>query len=407
MKNISRLLAAVLIAACITSGARAGVIADAFAEAAQGSSRESDLYERGTDAIDDEEWESAIDSFTRVAQLKGSRTDGALYWTAYALYKLKRRGEALRTIDVLKKEHPKSRWINDAKALEVEVRQNAGERIDPQRFDDETKLIAIQSLMHTDPEKAYPLLEKIVNSGTASRKMKEQALFVLSQSASPKAQALISAIAKGNANPAIQKDAIRYLAIAGGQRNAQLLAEVYASGASIEVRKEVLQSYIISGNKAGALAAARSETDPRLREKAINVLGIMGARAELAQMYTTETSAEAKKDIIQALFIAGDSAKIGELAQNERDPKLRAEAIRKLGLMGGKTAPAILALYAGGDANVKDAAIDALFVQGNSRALIDLARKESDRQMKRQILQKLSVMNDDDAVAYMLEILED
>ena len=403
--KITKILAAFLVAAFISAPALAA--ADTYAEADQRSERESDLYERGTDAIDDEDWNEAVEHFSGVAQMKGSRADGALYWTAYALNRLNRRNEALKTLEALRKDYPSSRWLNDAKALEVEVRSSAGERVDPARYDDETKVIAIQSLMHTDPEKAYPLLEKIVKSGTYSKKMKDQALFVLSQSSSPKAQALIADIAKGNSNPGIQKDAIRYLAIAGGTRNAQLLADIYASGASVEVRKEVLQAYVINGNKAGALAAARGETNPQLRRKAIQVLGVMGARSELAAMYESATSADAKEEIIQALFIAGDAAKIGELAKSEKDPKLRAEAIRKLGLMGGKTAQTLLGFYATGDENVKDAVIDALFVQGNAKALIDLAKKESDRELKRQILKKLSVMGDDDAVAYMLEILEE
>jgi hypothetical protein len=407
--KITRILAAFLIAAFMTGGAvaRAATAAGAYAESDSRSEKESDLYERGTDAIDDEDWEEAIDAFTSVAQMKGSRADGALYWTAYALNRLNRRSEALKTVEALRKDYPSSRWLNDARALEVEVRSGAGERVDPGRYDDETRVIAIQSLMNTDPEKAYPLLEKIVKSGTASKKMKDQALFVLSQSPSPKAQALIADIARGNSIPSVQKDAIRYLAISGGKRNSQLLAEIYASNASVEVKKEVLQAYIINGDKASALAAARGETNAKLREKAVQVLGVMGARTELAAMYGTATSNDAKKDIIQALFIAGDAAKIGELARSEKDGELRADAIRKLGLMGGKTAQTLLGFYATGDENVKDAVIDALFVQGNAKALVDLAKKETNRQMKRQILQKLSVMNDDDAVAYMLEILEE
>jgi hypothetical protein len=402
--NITKFLAA--LALVLLTG-NAALAADAYVEVADSrSERESDLYEDGTDAIDDEEWDDAVRHFARVAEMKGSRTDGALYWTAYALNKLNRRTEALKTIDTLKKDYPKSRWINDAKALEVEVRSGAGERVRPEQYDDETKVIAIQTLMHTDSEKAYPLLEKIIKSGTSSKKMKEQALFVLSQSSSPKAQQLLGDIAKGNAHPGVQRDAIRYLGISGGKRNGALLAEIYNSNVPTEAKKEVLQAYMISGNKAGVLAAAKGETNRELREKAIQLLGVMSARAELASMYATETSRDLREEIINALFVAGDSGKIAELARNEKDPKLRAEAIRKLGLMGG-TGQTLLNFYAGGDENVKEAVLDALFVQGNAKALIGLARKETDRKMKKEILQKLSVMGSDDAVAYMLEILEE
>ena len=57
----------------------------AESESDERAEREADLYEEGTDAIDDEQWEEAIRHFTRVAEMKGSKADGAIYWTAYAL----------------------------------------------------------------------------------------------------------------------------------------------------------------------------------------------------------------------------------------------------------------------------------------------------------------------------------
>lgn len=407
--NISKLLAAILIAAFMTTGLVAADLeyAEQRSERSERrNERESELYEDGTDYIDEEEWEQAIEKFTRVAEIKGSRQDGALYWMAYALNKLNRRTEALNVIEGLKKGHPSSRWIKDAKALEIEVRQGAGQRVRPENVDDDVKVIAIQSLMHTDPEKAFPLLDKIVKGGSYSKKMKEQALFILSQSPSPRAQTLLADIARGNANPEIQEEAIRYLGIAGGQRNGQLLAEIYASpNASTDTKEEVLKAWMISGNKARVLEAAKSEKNLELREDAIRLLGVMGARAELASMYANETSRQMKEEIIQGLFIAGDHARISELATNEKDTKLRAEAIQKLGLMGSRSTQALIGFYATGDHEVKEAVINGLFVMGNAKALIDLARKETNRSMKKEILQKLSVMGSDDAVAYMLEIL--
>ena len=381
--------------------------ADAREERTEREERESDLYDEGTDSIDDENWEDAVKTFTKVAEMKGSRADGALYWTAYALNKLGRRAEALKTVDTLSKNYPKSKWIDDAKALEIDVRGARGERVRPERIDDEEiKIIAINSLMHTDPEKAYPLLEKIVR-GPSDRKIKERALFILSQSSSPNAQALIASIARGNANPDLQKDAVKYLGVAGGERNRALLAEMYAGGASSEVKREVLRAFMISGDRTHVLSAAKTEKDPKLRSEAIRLLGVMNGRAELEAMYASETSSDLREDIIQALFIAGDVDKISQLARTEKDPELRGEAIRKLGLMGNKTAPMLLSLYTGeSNAEVKDAVIDALFVQGNAHALIELSKKETNRQLRRQILQKLSVMGNDEAVQYMLEILQ-
>ena len=373
------------------------------------SEREADLYEEGADAIDEEEWEDALKHFSKVAEMKGTRADGAVFWSAYALNKLGRRAEALKTVDALKKAYPKSRWLDDAQALELELRSNRGERVAPEKIDDaELKMIAINSLMHTDPEKAYPLLEKIVRGGSNSKKIRERALFILSQSPSARSQALLADIAKGNANPDMQKDAVRYLGMSGSAQNRQLLADMYASSASTSVKKEILRAFMISGDKTHVVNAARNEKDPDLRSEAIRTLGIMGGRTELGSLYGSETSVNVREDIIQALFLSGDAQKLGELAKAEKNVQLRKEAIQKLGLMGAKHGPTLLGMYASEtDVDVKEAIIQGLFLQNNARGLIDLAKKETNKELRREALQKLSLMNNDEALAYMLQILNE
>ena len=370
--------------------------------------REAELYEEGTDAIDDEDWDEAVSAFKSVVEMNGSRADGGLYWMAYALNKGGRRAEALSAIDGLKKNYPKSKWLDDARALELEARQDRGERVAPEGIkDDELKMIAINSLMHSDPEKAYPLLEKIVR-GTSDKKIKERALFILAQSPSPRAQTLIADIARGKANPDLQKTAVKYIGIHGGEKNRAVLAELYASG-SREVKKEVLRAFMIAGDKARVHAAAKSEPDAELRKDAIHHLGVMGARTELHSLYANETSTEVKKQIIRGLFLSNDGERLGDLARGEKDSQLRREAIRSLGLIGAKTGPTLIALYndGGTDAESKKAIIEAFFLQNNARALIDLSKKETNQSLKKSALQKLSLMNNEEALAYMLQILEE
>lgn len=407
--NVRKLLATWAVAATLLiSGGR--VFADAFPWAEdreESEDREAELYEEGTDAIDDGEWDEAVRAFKAVAEMNGSRADGGLYWMAYALNKAGRRAEAVQTIAALKKNFPKSRWLDDARALELETRTARGERVAPERIQDEDlKMIAINSLMHSDPEKAYPLLEKIVR-GSSDKKIKERALFILAQSPSPRAQTLIADIARGKANPDLQKMAVKYIGIHGGERNRAVLSELYASG-SREVKKEVLRALMVANDKVRVHTAAKSESDPELRKDAIHLLGVMGARAELHSLYAAETSTEVKKQIIQGLFLSNDGERLGDLARGEQDPLLRREAIRKLGLIGSKTGPTLQALYASEtSAESKKAIIEAFFLQNNARALIDLSKKETNAELRKSALKKLSLMNDDEALAYMLQILEE
>ncbi|HEX7831358.1 MAG TPA: tetratricopeptide repeat protein [Thermoanaerobaculia bacterium] len=408
--DIRKAIAALLVALTLTTPVLAATeYTDANDKNEKVGSKEAELYQRAVSAIDSEEWDRAVRDFAKVVEMKGSRADDALYWTAYALNRLGRNGEAKQAISTLRKAYPDSRWIDDAEALDLEIREARGERVKPEEIGDEDlKMIAINTLMHTDPEKAYPLLEKIVRSNTATRKMKERALFVLTQSSSARAQTLIADIARGNNNPQLQEEAVKYLGINGTARNLQLLSEVYTSATSVNVKKSVLQAFMIAGEQSRVLAAAKGEKNEDLRMDAIQLLGVMGARADLASMYATETSRDAKEKILQGLFIAGDAQRLGELAKSEKDSELRAVAIRNLGLTGSGSAPLLLQLYASEkDREIKEAVIEGLFVQGNARALIDLSKKETDRQLKREIIEKLSVMGSDEAVKYMLEILDE
>src|SRR4030095_14967154 len=79
---------------------------------------------------------------------------------------------------------PSSRWLGDARALELQIRQRAGQSVSPDtQADDDLKLLAIQGLMHSNPEQSVPMLEKLL-AGNNSPRLKERALFVLAQSGS-------------------------------------------------------------------------------------------------------------------------------------------------------------------------------------------------------------------------------
>jgi len=56
--------------------------------------------------------------------------------------------------------------------------------------------------------------------------------------------------------------------------------------------------------------------------------------------------------------------------------------------------------------DVKKAVINALFLQQNATALVTLARAEKNTELKKEIVQKLSVMKSKEATDYLLELLK-
>src|SRR5262249_10294435 len=124
--------------------------------------RADDLYDEGREAIEEGRYDRAIERFNRLIALKSNRTDAALYWKAYSQAKRGQRADALNTLADLQKQFGDSRWIKDARALDVELRQASGQTVAPEsQNDEELKLMALRGIMQSDPDQALPVLEKM------------------------------------------------------------------------------------------------------------------------------------------------------------------------------------------------------------------------------------------------------
>jgi len=369
--------------------------------------QEMAAFDQAYSQMDAGRWDRAIEAFARVAAMKGTRADGAMYWKAYSQDRVGQRAEALATIAELTKAFPSSRYVKQAQALEMEVRRNVGQPANPEaQADEELKLIAVNSLLNSDPDKALPILEKLLQ-GPSSPKVRERAVFVLAQSNSPKAREILKNLARGSGTPELQSKAIQYLGVMGGAESRATLAEVYGSATDVEVKRRILRAFMVSGDKQHVLTAAQTEQSADLRGEAVRQLGAMGANEELWQMYQKETTVPVKKQILQAMFVGGNATRVVELARSEKEPELRAAAVRNLGLMGGaKTGDTLVEMYSTEkDPAVRKNVVNALFMQGNATALVAIARKETDPEMKKSLVQKLSMMQGKVVTDYMQELL--
>ncbi|HEX4537113.1 MAG TPA: HEAT repeat domain-containing protein [Candidatus Acidoferrum sp.] len=370
--------------------------------------RLEELYDNGREALDDEKYEQARDKFAALAKANGPQTDAALYWQAYAAQRLGQREAALAALADLKARFPQSRWQRDAGALEIEVRQGTGQPSRPElQGDEELKMLAIQGLMNSDPERAMPMIEKVLQ-GPASPKEKSKAMFVLAQSGSPQGREIIGRIARGQSNPELQKKAVEYLAIFGGPEARKTMAEIYASTADPALKRSILRSYMIGGDKERLFAAAKSEKDPALRREAIRQLGLVHGEQQLEQLYRTENTPEIRREILQAFFLAGDVTKMLEAAKNEKDPDLRRAAVRNLGLVrSDESSKALAEIYAREtDRGIREEVLNAYFLQGNAGAIVAIAKAEKDPGLKKKAVEKLALMHSKEASDYMMELLQ-
>jgi hypothetical protein len=367
--------------------------------------RINELYEDGSEAIEEGRWDRAIQRFDLVINAGSPRADGAMYWKAYAQRKAGRPSEALATLAQLAKSYPQSRWLGDAKALELEIKQQGGQSVKPDDLaDEELKLAALNGLMNMNAEEAVPILEKMLKGG-ASPKLKQRALFVLAQHNSLRAREAIASIARGQGNPDLQRRALNYIALHGSRESRAVLSEVYAATGDVGVKRTIINGWMLAGERDRLLTAAKGEPNPDLRSYAINQLGVMGAHHELWQLYGSETSVDVKKRILNAMFVGGNTEKLVEIAKSEKNPELRKAAIHSIGLTG-RGGDALAAIYTSDpDRDVRKQVLNALFLQDNAKVIVDLARKETDPELKKSAVHWLSLMNNKEAIQFLMELL--
>jgi HEAT repeat protein len=365
------------------------------------------LYQSGTRALDNHRWDEAIELFARVISLGGPRVDGAMYWTAWAQNKQGNGASALEWLTRLRQTYANSRWVTEARALEVEIRQAAGQPVRPENVpDDELKLMALNSLVRGDEQRAIPMIDRIIR-GTGSPRLKERALFVLAQNATPQARQIVLDIAKGGGNPDLQAKAVTYLAALGGPDTRQELPDIYKASTNVDVKRSILRAYLAAGDRARLLDVVKTDQSADLRAEAVQQLGAMGAQEELSQLYRAETSPDVRKRIIQSMFVGHNEAKLIQLLKTETEAELKRSIVQNLGMMASpSSAEVLVSVYASEkDEPVRRAVIDALSQQRNSKALVDLAKKETDPRMKKRMVERLSNMKSAEATDYFLELL--
>ncbi len=266
----------------------------------------------------------------------------------------------------------------------------------------ELKLIALSSLINAKPDRALPMLKKVLASDSSSE-LKTQALFILAQTDSPQAAEIVRQHALGQ-DPELQMIAVHHLGL-GGNKNLATLREIYETATDNDVKTAVLHSYMIADATDELLAAAQTENDPELRQMAIIQLGQTAAGDELWTMYGNETDSEIKTAILHGLFLSDDVERIGELARNEPDEDLRMAAIHHLGLLDSSDALAEL-FRNESSPELRQAILHGLALAGDTTILTEVARNDGDPDMRTMAIHQIGVFGGDEARDTLRSLLD-
>jgi HEAT repeat protein len=252
-----------------------------------------------------------------------------------------------------------------------------------------------------------PILERFL-AGNHSLKLKERALFVLAQSGSPRARQILLEVVRSGTPPELRLKAVEQLGIAGDDGDLLALQTIWKDG-TFEVKRKVLEAWMVAGEEKPVIEVARTESNPDLRRKAIEMLGVMGETEALHALYDTEKDGDVRRKLLEAYGVAGDIDALERAAKSEKDPDLRRRAIEGIGVFGEeKGARILVGLYRQeSDRSVKRKILESLMVNGAARELVELFRVEKDPELKRLIVQQLALVDDEEAEKVLSEILGD
>jgi HEAT repeat protein len=360
----------------------------------------AELYWQGQESLKKSDWSAARERFrrleTELRKKEPESVDAAVYWQAYALVQARRNAEARTTLERLQRDFPGSRWKKDADSLMRQIEPEAGKTAAAGAEDDGLAEMAVTGLMQAPPERAIPILRKVLD-GSHELKVKKRALFVLSQLDDAAAQEMLGEIASSSREPELRQEAIRMLGISGEDKSIDRLRSIYAASKNVEEKQSVIQAWLIADRPQLVMQAARTETDEELRKSAVHALGAMNARTELQALFDADKSVEGRKAILQSMGIAGDSETLAKISTSNQPEPIRVEAIHALGIAGNGEAGALLTkIYssAGSDA-IRDAALNGMLISGESDAMLKLYREARNKEEKQKLLRMLTLTNSD------------
>jgi len=426
-------------------------------------------YDEGQKSLREQNWMEAAEQFEQAIKSDKDQADAAMYWRGYAFYKAGRSKEAERELRRLERKYPQSSWVKEAQALRVE-HQDPEKSIElaaesGSEMDDELRLFALAQLMDRDPERALPLVLDLARNSD-SEKVRQDAVFILAISDAPEARQALAEMARDSNDPETQINAIHILgtmdateelqslyaslqdrdtkiaviealSIAGesallrqvlatetdqelrsaaihgiamedNDESASLLQSIYDNSDSIEEKSAILEALVMMDDATGlALKILRTESNPELQRQAIQVLGIMDANEELGELYSSMTDRDSRLAILEAMSISDDSDGLYKILQVEQDAELRAAAIQGLAINGEeKAGDYLVAMYPGASREEKTAVIESMMIMDDTQGLLSLLKQESDPELKREMLQMLTIMDSEESDQYLFEMLE-
>ena len=411
------------------------------------------LYRVGRELLNRGDFRRAAGTFERIVDryARSTYAGDALYWQAYALYRIGQPGElreAAKALERQRRQYARAATRGDADALLVRVNgalarqgdSDAAEDVAKRGSDvaqqpcargddeDDQRVAALNALQQMNAERAMPILKTVLAKKDAcSAGLREKAVFLVSQKRTSETEDILLDVVRNDPSREVKKKAVFWLGQVNTDRAAQALEQLLGSTtADEELRKQAIFALMQQRSERGSAAVRRIAEDAQspqeLREQAVFWLG-------------QQRSAE------NAQYLRGLFDRLASAPQGSSDEAIRQKILFSLSQMRGQGNDQWLmtvvadskhsvetrkqAIFSAGQAGVSTADLSALYPRLNERQLkeqliwvmsekrdpaaatrlMEIAKSDPDRELRKKAIFWLGQSNDPRARDFLLEII--
>ena len=202
---------------------------------------------------------------------------------------------------------------------------------------------------------------------------------------------------ENNVNKEFRLKAIRSLIILDDDNTENYLFELYSKFKDIELKREVISVFIATDSDPLKIQALmKNETNKELKSKLIESLMAMDSEQGLLQALKTETNNESKHKIIQMLGAMDATDALNDVYHANMDAEIQKQIILAMGLADQDQDKVFFdKAYKTDNLEIKQAVIQALMLQDDAETLVKLLKKETDNNLKREIIRTISMIDSD------------
>jgi len=406
-------------------------LADDSAEAKMEAARE---------ALNKAEYELAAQLLHEVYELEQTTEEAgnALYWEAFARYRLKRTKELQYAVELLRlqqAEFAHAATAHDGEVLlarlyaEMAVRGEIEaiteiERIsDEEREREETRIQALHALARMNPDKALPILEKIIRDETkGSSELRHNALFVLCRIDDQRSEDLLIDMLHTTTEPEMVSEIVMCLSMKDSDQALAAIVSVFRKTDDAKVSEEALFAIGRHGGDQAFDILADIIQDPNrdseMRTRALFGLAQTGRDDDVIRIATELIENEPDDELVQAALyslstIDSDvplSLYLGLINNPETDDELRAQALFFASRHGELSLDFLLGVYESAESqDLKQQVCHVISTQENSDegldAMISIARQETDPEIRQHVVFWIGQYDNDKAAEFLLEII--